>query len=81
MRHLDFTPFYRSTVGFDRLFDLLDSASGFEALFHTSIVSGATTSAFAFGEPSALVSPSSGCAVPQLASWAWTSHTDCCTCR
>jgi len=30
MRHLDFTPFYRSTVGFDRLFDLLDSASGFD---------------------------------------------------
>ena len=23
MRHIDFTPFYRSTVGFDRLFDLL----------------------------------------------------------
>src|SRR5262245_66487558 len=23
MRHVDFTPFYRSTVGFDRLFDLL----------------------------------------------------------
>jgi molecular chaperone IbpA len=31
MRHLDFTPFYRSTVGFDRLFDLLDSVSGFDA--------------------------------------------------
>ena len=31
MRHLDLTPFYRSTVGFDRLFDLLDSASGFDA--------------------------------------------------
>ena len=31
MRHLDLTPFYRSTVGFDRLFDLLDSAAGFEA--------------------------------------------------
>ncbi|KAB2916298.1 MAG: Hsp20 family protein [Hyphomicrobiaceae bacterium] len=30
MRHIDFSPFYRSTVGFDRLFDLLDSASGFE---------------------------------------------------
>ena len=30
MRHLDLTPFYRSTVGFDRLFDLLDSAAGFE---------------------------------------------------
>jgi len=31
MRHLDLTPFYRSTVGFDRLFDLLDSAAGFES--------------------------------------------------
>jgi len=31
MRHLDLTPFYRSTVGFDRLFDLLDSATGFDA--------------------------------------------------
>jgi molecular chaperone IbpA len=31
MRHIDFAPFYRSTVGFDRLFDLLDSASGFDA--------------------------------------------------
>jgi molecular chaperone IbpA len=31
MRHLDLTPFYRSTVGFDRLFDLLDSATGFES--------------------------------------------------
>jgi molecular chaperone IbpA len=30
MRHIDFSPFYRSTVGFDRLFDLLDSASGVE---------------------------------------------------
>ncbi len=25
MRSLDFTPYYRSSVGFDRLFDLLDS--------------------------------------------------------
>lgn len=25
MRHLDFSPFYRSTVGFDRLFSMLDS--------------------------------------------------------
>jgi molecular chaperone IbpA len=25
MRTFDFTPFYRSTVGFDRLFDMLDS--------------------------------------------------------
>jgi molecular chaperone IbpA len=31
MRHLDLTPFYRSTVGFDRLFDLLDRAAGFDA--------------------------------------------------
>lgn len=25
MRHVDYTPFYRSTVGFDRLFNMLDS--------------------------------------------------------
>jgi molecular chaperone IbpA len=31
MRHLDFSPLYRSTVGFDRLFDMLDSASRTEA--------------------------------------------------
>ena len=31
MRQIDFTPLYRSTVGFDRLFSLLDSASGFES--------------------------------------------------
>ena len=31
MRHIDFAPLYRSTVGFDRMFDLLDSASGFDA--------------------------------------------------
>ena len=31
MRHIDFSPFYRSTVGFDRLFDLLDSVSGLDA--------------------------------------------------
>jgi molecular chaperone IbpA len=30
MRHIDFSPFYRSTVGFDRLFDLLGSGSGFD---------------------------------------------------
>jgi molecular chaperone IbpA len=30
MRQIDFSPLYRSTVGFDRLFDLLDSASGFD---------------------------------------------------
>ena len=28
MRHFDLTPFYRSTVGFDRLFNLLDQAGG-----------------------------------------------------
>jgi molecular chaperone IbpA len=27
MRHVDFTPLYRSTVGFDRLFSLLDNRS------------------------------------------------------
>lgn len=27
MRHVDFTPLYRSTVGFDRLFSLLDGRS------------------------------------------------------
>jgi molecular chaperone IbpA len=31
MRQIDFSPLYRSTVGFDRLFDLLDSASGYGA--------------------------------------------------
>jgi len=31
MRHVDFSPFYRSTVGFDRLFDLLGSGSEAEA--------------------------------------------------
>ena len=30
MRPIDFAPLYRSTVGFDRLFQLLDSVSGFE---------------------------------------------------
>jgi molecular chaperone IbpA len=30
MRHIDFAPLYRSTVGFDRMFDLLDSVSGFD---------------------------------------------------
>ncbi len=25
MRHVDYTPFYRSTVGFDRLFNMLDT--------------------------------------------------------
>jgi molecular chaperone IbpA len=31
MRHIDFAPLYRSTVGFDRLFDMLDSVAGFDA--------------------------------------------------
>ncbi len=31
MRHVDFTPFYRSTVGFDRLFDLLGTGSEADA--------------------------------------------------
>ena len=35
MRHIDFTPFYRSTVGFYRLFDLLGSGSGFEVEANT----------------------------------------------
>lgn len=30
MRTFDLTPFYRSTVGFDRLFSLLDQASGLD---------------------------------------------------
>ena len=30
MRHIDFAPLYRSTVGFDRLFDLIDSVTGLE---------------------------------------------------
>ena len=31
MRHIDFAPLYRSTVGFDRLFDMLDSVPGLDA--------------------------------------------------
>ncbi|MFA5949740.1 MAG: Hsp20 family protein [Hyphomicrobium sp.] len=31
MRHFDFTPLYRSTVGFDRLVQLMDSVTGAEA--------------------------------------------------
>ncbi|MFY0613265.1 MAG: Hsp20 family protein [Hyphomicrobiaceae bacterium] len=31
MRHTDFAPLYRSTVGFDRLFQLLDGATGSDA--------------------------------------------------
>ena len=30
MRHFDLSPLYRSTVGFDRLFNLLDQASNSE---------------------------------------------------
>ena len=30
MRHFDFSPLYRSTVGFDRLLSMLDSTSGQE---------------------------------------------------
>ncbi|MGL4638030.1 MAG: Hsp20 family protein [Beijerinckiaceae bacterium] len=30
MRHFDLAPFHRSTVGFDRLFSMLDQAAGFE---------------------------------------------------
>ena len=30
MQQIDFTPLYRSTVGFDRLFNLLDSVTGFD---------------------------------------------------
>ncbi len=31
MRPTDFTPFYRSAIGFDRLFQMLDQASGFDS--------------------------------------------------
>jgi molecular chaperone IbpA len=31
MRHVDFSPFYRSTVGFDRLFSMLDSMTAPES--------------------------------------------------
>src|SRR5262245_26062783 len=31
MRQIDFAPLYRSTVGFDRLFDMLDGVPGFDA--------------------------------------------------
>jgi molecular chaperone IbpA len=30
MRHFDLSPLYRSTVGFDRLFNLIDQAAGLE---------------------------------------------------
>ncbi len=32
MRQLDLSPLYRSTIGFDRLLNLVDQAAGFEAL-------------------------------------------------
>ena len=35
MRPFDFAPLYRSTVGFDRLFQLLDSAGGVESEANT----------------------------------------------
>src|SRR5262249_10134525 len=31
MRHIDFSPLYRSTVGFERMLDLLDSVPGYDA--------------------------------------------------
>jgi hypothetical protein len=31
MRSFDFAPYYRSTVGFDRLFSMLDQVGGVEA--------------------------------------------------
>lgn len=31
MRHADFAPLYRSTVGFDRLFQMLDNVAGVDA--------------------------------------------------
>jgi molecular chaperone IbpA len=30
MRQIDFSPLYRSTVGFERMFDLLDTVSGYD---------------------------------------------------
>src|SRR6185312_15095164 len=30
MRHIEFAPFYRSAIGFDRLFNMLDQATGFD---------------------------------------------------
>jgi molecular chaperone IbpA len=32
MRQFDLSPLYRSTIGFDRLFNMLDQASGFETM-------------------------------------------------
>lgn len=31
MRHIDFTPFHRSTIGFDNLFRMLDSAASLDS--------------------------------------------------
>lgn len=31
MRHSEFAPFYRSAIGFDRLFQMLDQVSGFDS--------------------------------------------------
>jgi len=31
MRHAEFAPFYRSAIGFDRLFQLLDQSTGFDS--------------------------------------------------
>ncbi len=31
MRHFDLSPLYRSTIGFDRLFNMIDQAAGFES--------------------------------------------------
>lgn len=31
MRHAEFAPFYRSAIGFDRLFQMLDQATGFDS--------------------------------------------------
>jgi molecular chaperone IbpA len=31
MRHTDFTPFYRSAIGFDRLFQMLDQSASFDS--------------------------------------------------
>ncbi|MGQ0455990.1 MAG: Hsp20 family protein [Hyphomicrobium sp.] len=31
MRHTDFSPFYRSAIGFDRLVQMLDQATGFDS--------------------------------------------------
>ncbi|MFN0218652.1 MAG: Hsp20 family protein [Hyphomicrobium sp.] len=31
MRHLDFSPFYRSAIGFDRLVQMLDQTTGFDS--------------------------------------------------